>query len=132
MPRGGARPGSGRKPGFGAIDKLNTAAREQARELLGSADDPLQLALAYAKDPDWPPAIRAQLVLGLISVTYPKLVAQTIQSTNLQVHMSGDVLAAKTALALELRSGVVATLEGETSEANDVRELADLIAEASE
>lgn len=101
MPRGGYRPGSGRKPGFSAIDKLNRQARTEAMALIGGSDDPVRLALAYARDDGWPKPIRAQLVLGVMSVVYPKLVAQTIQSTTMQVQVRGDALAAKTALLLE-------------------------------
>ena len=99
MPSGGWRPNSGRKPGF--LGKINSAAREQALELIGSADDPVRLALAYAKDPNWPATLRTQLVLGLMSVTYPRLVAQTVESRSIQLRVGAEALAAKTALLLE-------------------------------
>jgi hypothetical protein len=128
MPSGGFRPGSGRKPGL--LAKINTAARERALALVGSTDDPVQLALTYARDPDWPAALRTQLVLGLISVTYPRLVSQTVESHSVQFRVGAEALAAKTAALLSGRPGYEAEgeLDGEAEgEAAEADVLADVL-----
>jgi len=114
MPRGGFRPGSGRKPGSGLIAKLHAQARGEAASLIGTDDDPLRLGLKLVKNEGVPVTVRAQLILGLLRVVHPVLVSQNVQSTSLHMHMAGDVLAAKTALLLERGAGM-----GGEAEADD-------------
>ncbi len=127
MPRGGARPGSGRKPSSGMIAKLATQARIRAASLIGTSDDPLELGLQLAKSEHVPIAIRAQLILGLVRVVHPVLVTQNVNTLSVHAHLSGDVLAAKTALALEQRRGGAEPVEVEGEAETETPEgLADL------
>jgi len=129
MSRGGKRPGAGRKPGVVRhcdIRSLRNEARQLMADMIGTGKDPVVAAVELYTDPQVPLEIRAMLILGMAKFFHPTLSAQTVQATSVQVHLDGDVLAAKTALLLERHQGAV--LEGE---APDIV-LADLLAEAAE
>ena len=93
--------GAGRPAGSPFSGKFMATARAEASNLIGSADDPLMLALEYVRDERCPWNIRGLLLQCVIAVTYPKLSAQVIQSTSAHLHISAGELAAKTALLLE-------------------------------
>ncbi len=80
MPKGGARPGAGRKSGDQWASKKPVAVRVLARRKLVAAlegnEDPLTVALAIANDPEQDVSVRLQAVQTVLPYMYPRLSAQ--------------------------------------------------------
>jgi hypothetical protein len=80
MPRGGARPGAGRKSGEQWATKKPVAVRTLARrklvEILQREDDPLSVAIAIAGDDSQDVSVRLQAVQTVLPYIYPRLSAQ--------------------------------------------------------
>ncbi len=80
---GGARPGSGRKPGSrdgaSVVRTLRSEAREMLAEIVGTERDPLLVAINIASDPAVPLLIRLEAALGTARYLHPTLSAAQVQ-----------------------------------------------------
>lgn len=89
MPRGGSRPGAGRKPGSAAahVQKIRTVARAKLAEYLNSGRDPLQVLIDLAFNDDVEVALRIQAAGMALPFLHPKLSQQTINSTSIHAQV---------------------------------------------
>jgi hypothetical protein len=82
MPRGGARPGAGRKPGAAWAEKKPPAAREIARaevaKVLASSKSPLAILCEIAADETRDPILRVQAATAVCPFLYPRLSAAVV------------------------------------------------------
>jgi hypothetical protein len=81
---GGRRPGAGRKPGGGVVAAkvLRTEARALLAEIVGTARDPLMVAIEIAADKTKPDALRLEAALGASRYLHPVLSAQAVMHAN--------------------------------------------------
>lgn len=77
---GGRRAGAGRKPGGGvpARQVLRTEARALLAEIVGTARDPLMVAIELAADPSKPDGLRLEAALGAARYLHPTLSAAAV------------------------------------------------------
>ncbi len=78
--RGGKRRGAGRKPGGGVspVKVLRTEARALLADIVGTARDPLLVAIAIATDVSKPDALRLEAALGACRFLHPVLSAAAV------------------------------------------------------
>jgi len=74
MPRGGRRPGAGRKSG-----SLTRRTREIAEQAAGYGITPLEYMLAVMRDCDEPPERRDEMAKAAAPYVHPKLAATELQ-----------------------------------------------------
>src|SRR5262249_14959637 len=74
MPRGGHRPGAGRKPG-----SLTRRTREIVEQAAGDGITPLEYMLAVMRDADEPPERRDEMAKAAAPYVHPKLAATEVQ-----------------------------------------------------
>ena len=74
MPRGGRRPGAGRKPG-----SLTRRTREIAEQAAGDGITPLEYMLAVMRDSDEPAERRDEMAKAAAPYVHPKLAATELQ-----------------------------------------------------
>jgi hypothetical protein len=106
MPRGGARPGAGRKRGGQAIEttKLRTVARAKLAEYLTTGKDPLEVLIGLAFNDELDVSLRIQAATAAVPYLHPKLSHQNIESRSLHATVNSADLLAK----LEVRLGRLA------------------------
>lgn len=84
MPRGGARPGAGRKPGGerakppGPIE----VARAEVRRVLTTSESPLAILTEIAANPDVDISLRVQAAIGVAPYLYPRLSASIVANAS--------------------------------------------------
>lgn len=89
MPRGGARPGAGRKPGAEWHGKaprprsIRDMANSRVREVLTTANDPLAVLVDIANDPAVEVQIRVQAASAAAPYMFPRLSATVVASAPL-------------------------------------------------
>ena len=114
MPRGGARPGAGRKRGSVAGDarQLRAVTRERILALVQNGRDPLDAVLDIVFDPDQPTALRMQAALGALPFVHPKLSMQSIESRSTVTKVDGPALLAELNARLNRLAAPVPVLDG--------------------
>ncbi len=112
---GGARPGSGRKPGSrdgaSVIRTLRGEAREMLAEIVGTERDPLLVAINIAADPSVPLLIRLEAALGTAKYLHPTLSAAQVQ--HISAPAAADAARTRLQAQIDRLAGDVPLLEGE-------------------
>jgi hypothetical protein len=90
MPRGGARPGAGRKTGSGwRSPKLRAVSRARMAELVESGRDPLVVLVDFAFDESLDVGIRLQAATAAAPYLHPRLSMQAVESTSIRATVDG-------------------------------------------
>ena len=92
---GGRRLGAGRKPGGGlpATTTLRAQARATLAEIVGTARDPLFVALEIAADPQRDDRLRLEAALGACRYLHPTLSAAQVDHRHHRAADAGEILA---------------------------------------
>lgn len=89
LPRGGKRPGAGRKPGAEWTSKRPKTVRDLARANVSAAletgDDPVLILLGIAKDQDNDVQTRAQAAAWAAPYMHPKLSAMVVADASQKI-----------------------------------------------
>ena len=86
--------GAGRKPGGGvqAVRVLRTEARALLAEIVGTARDPLLIAIKIAEDEEQPTPLRLEAALGACRYLHPVLSAASVDHRHLHAKVDAAAL----------------------------------------
>jgi hypothetical protein len=87
MPKGGARPGAGRKPGGATVKPRETIqlARTEVKRILATAKSPLAVLCELSANEELDASLRIQAASAVLPFIYPRLSASVVADVSKEV-----------------------------------------------